>query len=250
MIIALVNQKGGVAKTTSTICLGGILAETVPCLLIDLDPQGNLTTGLGIKSEEELLTIDEVLRGEAEALEAVCKTKFEQLDLIPADVMLAQAERMLASGKKYKLLKEKLTPLQTQYPCILIDCPPSLGMLTANALGCADAVLIPVQCQFFALKGLTSLLNTIQLVRKQLNPNLKILGIIPTMAENTIMCRDVFDSLCKEMKNVTTVFKPVPKSVKFPESNLAGEPIHIYADKEPKLAASYQQIVQQILTNR
>ncbi|PSF30242.1 ParA family protein [Aphanothece hegewaldii CCALA 016] len=252
MIIALVNQKGGVAKTTSSICLGGILAETALCLVVDLDPQGNLTTGLGLNlddSEDDQPTIYEVLKEEATVEEAIVRTKLTQLDLLPADIYLANGEPELIGkvGSSY-ILSERLAPVKDKYAHILIDCPPSLGILTVNALTCADAVLIPVQCQFFALKGLASLLDTIQAVQKRLNPNLKILGVIPTMADNTVMCRDVLDSLAKRMQDLTTIFEPVPKSVKFAESNLAGEPIHLYAAKDPKLSEPYRAIAQKILS--
>lgn len=253
MIIALVNQKGGVAKTTSTICLGGILAETALCLVVDLDPQGNLTTGLGLNledSEDDQPTIYEVLKEQATAEQAIVRTKLTQLDLLPADILLANGEPELISkvGSSY-ILSERLAPIKSKYAHILIDCPPSLGLLTVNALTCADAVLIPVQCQFFALKGLASLLDTIQVVQKRLNPDLKILGVIPTMADQTVMCRDVLDSLAKRMQDLTTIFEPVPKSVKFSESNLAGEPIHLYAAKDPKLSDPYRAIAQRILSS-
>jgi len=178
MLIALVNQKGGVAKTTSTICLGAILAEIAPCLVIDLDPQGNLTTGLGInleEKEEAQPTIYEVLKEEVEVQEAIIPTKLNRLDLLPADILLANGEPELMSkiGNSY-ILRERLAPIKSKYRFILIDCPPSLGLLTVNALTCADAVLVPVQCQFFALKGLASLLETITTVQNRLNPNLSV----------------------------------------------------------------------------
>jgi chromosome partitioning protein len=249
MLIALVNQKGGVAKTTSTICLGGILAETASCLAIDLDPQGNLTTGLGIDLEKNYLgrpTVYEVLKEDVSAEEAIIPTKLERFDLLPADILLANGEPELLSkiGNSY-ILSERLQPVKGRYSNILIDCPPSLGLLTVNALTCADAVLIPVQCQFFALKGLASLLNTITAVQKRLNPKLQILGVVPTMAERTVMCSDVLDSLAKRMGGITTIFPPVPRSIQFAESNLAGEPIHIYT-KDPKLTEPYRAIANAI----
>lgn len=252
MLIALVNQKGGVAKTTSTICLGGILAEKASCLAVDLDPQGNLTTGLGVDLERDHFdrpTVYEVLTEKASTEEAIIATKQDRLNLLPADILLANGEVELISkvGNSY-ILSERLQPVKARYTNILIDCPPSLGILTVNALTCADAVLIPVECQFFALKGLASLLDTITTVRKRLNPNLKILGIIPTKAERTVMCADVLDSLAKRMGAITTIFPPVPRSIRFAESNLAGEPIHIYT-KDPKLAEPYRAIANAIVAN-
>jgi chromosome partitioning protein len=251
MLIALVNQKGGVSKTTSTICLGAILAEIAPCLVIDLDPQGNLTTGLGInleEKEEPQPTIYEVLKEEVEVQKAIIPTQLNRLDLLPADILLANGEPELMSkiGNSY-ILRERLAPIKSKYRFILIDCPPSLGLLTVNALTCADAVLVPVQCQFFALKGLASLLETITTVQNRLNPDLEIFGVLPTMADNTVMSRDVLDSLTKRIGHLTTVFPPVPKSVKFAESNLAGKPIHLYAEKDSKLSDPYHTIAMKIL---
>ncbi|MBW4564924.1 MAG: ParA family protein [Mojavia pulchra JT2-VF2] len=240
MIIALANQKGGVAKTTSTISLGGLLAEQDTVLAVDLDPQGNLTTGLGVEVADDQISCYDVITEKAEVIDGVVSTKFG-LSLLPADINLAKGEtEMLMKVGNFSILKERLTPVLKQFHHILIDCPPSLGLLTVNALAAADAVLIPVQCQFFALKGLAALLETVASVQKRLNPQLQILGVLPTMAENTVMTQDVLASLNKRLQNIR-IFEPVPKSIKFSESNLAGEPIHIYA-KDPKLVQPYQLI--------
>lgn len=245
MIVAVANQKGGVAKTTSVISLGGLLQESGSCLVVDLDPQANLTVGLGVEVEDGQLGTYDVIIEQAEVLDAVVPTKCG-LSLLPTDISLAKGEtEILTKVGNFVILKERLEPTLTQFQHILIDCPPSLGLLTVNALSAADAVLIPVQCQFFALKGLAALLETIQSIQRRLNPNLKVLGILPTMAEmNTIMTQDILASLRKRFKDIP-VFDPVPKSVKFPESNLAGEPIHRYAP-EPKLTASYKAIAKVI----
>lgn len=146
----------------------------------------------------------------------------------------------------FYILKERLEPALDQFQCILIDCPPSLGLLTVNALAAADTLLIPVQCQFFALKGLEALLETVRSVKKRLNPRLKILGVLPTMAEkNTVMTQDVINTLKQQLEGIK-VFDPVPKSVKFAESNLAGEPIHLYSG-EWKLVQPYRAVVKQIV---
>jgi chromosome partitioning protein len=240
MIIALANQKGGVAKTTSTICLGGILANKGTVLAIDLDPQGNLTTGLGVEVADDSLSCYDVITEQAEVIDAVVATK-SGLSLLPADINLAKGEtEILMKVGNFYILKEKLAPVVNQYQHILIDCPPSLGLLTVNALAAADAVLIPVQCQFFALKGLAALLETVASVQKRLNPQLRILGVLPTMAENTVMTQDVLDSLKKRLQDIR-IFDPVPKSIKFSESNLAGEPIHIYSN-DKKLVQPYRAI--------
>ena len=242
MIIAIANQKGGVAKTTSTICLGGLLAQKGNVLAIDLDPQGNLTTGLGVEIVDTQITSYEVITELTPIADAIVQTK-SGLMLLPTDISLAKGEtEIMSKVGNFYLLKEALDPVKDDFEHILIDCPPSLGLLTINALSTADVVLIPVQCQFFALKGLAALLETIQSVQKRLNPSLRILGVLPTMAEmNTLMSQDILASLKKRFQDVP-VFDPVPKSVKFAESNLAGEPIHIYAGDE-KLVQPYQQIV-------
>ncbi|OUL32389.1 AAA family ATPase [Nostoc sp. 106C] len=237
MIIAIANQKGGVAKTTSTICLGGILACSGTVLAIDLDPQGNLTTGLGVEVADDSLSCYDVITEQAEVIDAVVATK-SGLSLLPADINLAKGEtEILMKVGNFYILKEKLAPILKQYQHILIDCPPSLGLLTVNALAAADVVLIPVQCQFFALKGLAALLETLASVQKRLNPQLRILGVLPTMAENTVMTQDVLDSLKKRLQDIR-IFEPVPKSIKFSESNLADEPIHIYTN-DKKLVQPY-----------
>ena len=237
MIIALANQKGGVAKTTSTICLGGILANKGTVLAIDLDPQGNLTTGLGVEVADDQISCYDVITEQAPVVDAVVNTK-SGLSLLPADINLAKGEtEILMKVGNFYILKEKLAPVLNQYQHILIDCPPSLGLLTVNALAAADAVLIPVQCQFFALKGLAALLETVASVQRRLNSQLRILGVLPTMAENTVMTQDVLDSLKKRLQDIR-IFEPVPKSIKFSESNLAGEPIHIYTN-DKKLVQPY-----------
>ena len=244
MLLAIANQKGGVAKTTSTICLGGLLLESGSCLVVDLDPQGNLTTGLGIDLTDDQLSAYDVITEKADAADVIVSTG-SGIDLLPADISLAKGEtEVLTKVGNFLILKERLEPIQKQYQHILIDCPPSLGLLTINGLSAADAVLIPVQCQFFALKGLAALLETIGSIQKRLNPNLTVLGVLPTMAENTVMTRDVLASLKRRLPDVQ-IFKAVPKSVKFAESNLAGEPIHLYTD-DTKLIAPYQAIAQLI----
>lgn len=244
MIVAIANQKGGVGKTTSTICLGGLLSDQRPCLAADLDPQGNLTTGLGIELDDGQLSSYDVITEKAPVKDAILPTNCG-LTLLPADITLAKGEtEILTKVGNFYILKERLEPVLEKFDHILIDCPPSLGLLTINALATADAVLVPVQCQFFALKGLAALLETIQSVQKRLNPDLKILGVLPTMAEKTVMAQDVLTSLKKRLKEVR-VFEPVPKSVRFAESNLAGEPIHTYSG-EWKLERPYRAIVDTI----
>ena len=242
MIIALCNQKGGVSKTTSTLCLGGFLAEKKRVLLIDLDPQGNLTTGLGVEVKDDEFTTYEVITEQCSITDAIVPTKIDNLDIVRSDITLAKGEtEILGKIGNFYLMKEQIEPVLEKYDHILIDCPPSLGLLTLNALAVANKILIPVQTQFFALKGLASLLETIESVKKRLNPNIEILGILPTMYEKTVMSRDAIASL-EDKFDKNLIFPYVPKSIKFAEANLAGEPIHIYTN-DKKLIYPYKQII-------
>ena len=229
MIIAIANQKGGVAKTTSTMALAGLLAESGSCLAVDFDSQGNLTTGLGVKIQPGQKTAYEVLTDRKQTAAATIVETQYGIKLIPADISLATGEKqILTIADNSRILKKKLNPLQPHFDHILIDCPPSLGMLTLNALMAADAVLIPVQCQFFALEGLRQLLETIDSIRDEdTHPDLQILGVLPTMAERTLTTQDALKTLSTKLPGIK-IFEPVPKSVQFPESNLAREPIHRY----------------------
>ncbi len=247
MIIAIANQKGGVAKTTSTIALAGLLAEVCSCLAVDFDPQGHLSLGLGVRVQKGQSTAyhvltDETVRAKETIVDTQCGVK-----LIPADIALAKGEKeSLGEIGNTGLLKRKLAPLKKEYDHIVIDCPPSLGLLTINALAAADLVLVPVQCQFFGLDGLWKFIETVKGVRsREVNPHLQILGILPTMADNTNTTQDGLNTLKEKLKGIR-IFEPVPKSVKFPESNLARKPIHAYT-KEQKLVAPYKAIVKQIV---
>ena len=244
-IIAIANQKGGVSKTTSTIAVGGLLAEHQPCLVIDLDPQGNLTTGLGVQVEDNQLTTYDVITKHCPVTNAIVET--ETVYLLPSDIGLANGERELSSRfEPHFYLKDQLADLT--FPYVLIDCPPSLGILTYNALTAATSVLIPVQCEFFSMKGLQQLLETVAAVKHRANPNLKILGILPTMGQKTGMTDDTTANLKALSENEgIQVFDTVPRSINFAYSNLAGKPIHLYAAREEKLISPYRQIVKQLL---
>ncbi len=251
LIIAVSNQKGGVAKTTSTVNVGCLLATKVNCLMIDLDPQGNLTTGLGVEVEEGQLTVYEALCDvSVKATAAIVPTPYKA-DLIPADISLAQGEFNLIANPVLggaEALKKILQDVQGQYDCILIDCPPSLGMLTINALTAATHVLIPVQCQFFALKGLQQLLSTIASTQSRNNPNLEILGMLPTQADNAGMTEDVIENLQALSGSMDIpLFPKVPKSIKFPYSSVKGQPINVYARGSRTLINPYQEVTKQIL---
>ncbi|APB34061.1 ParA family chromosome partitioning ATPase [Gloeomargarita lithophora Alchichica-D10] len=242
MFLAIANHKGGVGKTTSTLALGGLLSELGSCLVVDLDPQGNLTTGLGVELGSDQPGAYHWLTGQVTAAQVIQKTA-SGLYLLPADGNLSRAEmELLQKSGAFYTLRDRLTSCREQFRYVLMDCPPSRGLLTINALAAADWVLIPVQCQFFALKGLSALLETVDHVQRRLNPKLQILGVLPTMAEmQTIMTQDVLNALTAQQN--FPIFKPLPKSVKFPESNLAGEPIHRYTH-DARLLTPLRELVQ------
>ncbi len=230
-IIAITNQKGGVGKTTTTINLGAYLALlNKKVLIIDTDPQGNATSGLGLDKNSLDLSIYDLLINNAPVQDVVVPTKVTNLFLIPAHISLAGAEVELVSAlSRETKLKGPLTIIKDQFDYILIDCPPSLGLLTLNALTAASEVLIPIQCEFFALEGLTQLTQTIQLVQRHLNPNLDILGFLLTMFDaRTKLSAQVVSELRSYGKE--KVFKTlIPRNVRLSEAPSYGEPISLYS---------------------
>ena len=238
-IISLVNQKGGVGKTTTSINLAaslGLLNQKV--LLVDLDPQGNSTTGVGVEKGALKASIYEALIADKETSDVIKKTKFKNLDLIPANINLAgidiefiNKQKDDPSFLKGAQLKRVLDVVKENYDYILIDCPPSLGILTTNALTASDSVIIPVQCEFFALEGIMQLLNTIRLARKKLNPTLEIEGVVLTMLDSrTILGLDV-------VENIRSFFKEkvydtiIPRLIVLAEAPSHGKPIANYNSK-------------------
>ena len=236
-VIALVNQKGGVGKTTSSINLAaslGVLKRKA--LLVDLDPQGNCTTGLGIAKGEYKNSIYEMMLDKATLEETVIKTKFKNLSILPATINLAGIEielvemsRNIPGFNMGGQLKKYLDIAKEEYDYIIIDCPPSLGILTTNALTAADSVLIPVQCEFFALEGIAQLINTILLAQKNLNPNLDIEGVLLTMLDSrTCLGLEVVEDIRSYFKE--KVYDTIiPRLVKISEAPSHGKPIIYYA---------------------
>jgi len=231
-VIALCNQKGGVGKTTTTINTAAALAEYGrKVLLVDFDPQGALTRGLGVEPEDGKTVYELLLDRKLKASDVIVHTEVEGLDLIPANIQLSAAEiQLVAEPGREKILSGVLRPLLGDYDVVMIDCQPSLGLLTVNALTAAHGVLIPVACDYFALKGLELLINnTVELVRERLNESLKIDGILATMFDpRTLHSRNMVNEL--NVKYCATVFRSVLKmTVKFKDSSEKGRPVTQYA---------------------
>ncbi len=249
-VIAVTNQKGGVGKTTTAINLSASLAANdFKVLLIDSDPQGNATSGLGIEKQPGRQTIYDALLGDATLEAIVLKTAFEGLDIIPADKNLVAANLELVSQPRREFrLREKIKQIRMQYQYILIDCPPALDLLTLNDLLAADSVLIPIQCEFFALEGISELFTTIDRIRDSFRHHLKIEGILLTMFdERTTLARQVAQDLRDFFKG--EVFRTIiPRNIRLAEAPSYGKPILSY-DIRSKGAESYIQLAKEILAN-
>jgi len=249
-VIAVTNQKGGVGKTTTAINLSASLAANdLKVLLIDSDPQGNATTGLGIEKESGRKTIYDALLGSAGLDELAISTGFEGLDLVPADKNLVAANLELVSQPRREFrLQDKINQIRDRYQYILIDCPPALDLLTLNDLLAADSVLIPIQCEFFALEGISELFQTIDRIRESFQHNLRIEGILLTMFDDrTTLVRQVAQDLRSFFKD--EVLKTIiPRNIRLAEAPSFGKPILSY-DVRSKGAESYIQLAKEILAN-
>ena len=248
-IVSIANQKGGVGKTTTSINLSTILAKKgKKVLMIDADPQGNASSGVGIDKEIEESVYD-ILINDTEIKDVVKKTNIKNLFICPSNINLAGAEVELVSvmSREYRL-KEKLDLVKDEYDYIIIDCPPSLGLITLNAFTASDSVLIPVQCEYYALEGLGQLINTINLVKKHLNRNIDIEGALLTMYD---IRTNLSNQVVKEVKKYFNdkVYKNViPRNVKLSEAPSYGMPITVY-DPRSKGAKSYEKFVKEFLKN-
>ncbi|MCT1442516.1 ParA family protein [Corynebacterium glucuronolyticum] len=243
------NQKGGVGKTTSTINLGACLAEQGrKVLLVDLDPQGALSAGLGIRQDELDLTVYNLLVDtDATIEETVMSTRVPGMDIVPANIDLSAAEIQLVNevGREQTLARA-LRPVMKEYDYIVLDCQPSLGLLTVNALTCAQGVIIPMECEYFSLRGLALLTDTVEKVRDRLNFDLDVLGILVTMFDRrTTHSREVMDRLVDVFGD--KVFDTViTRTVRFPETSVAGEPITTWAPKSQG-AEQYRNLAKEVI---
>ena len=247
-IIAIANQKGGVGKTTTAVNLSACLAELgKKTLMVDLDPQGNTTSGLGCRVKEDN-SIYDALMGRARIQDCIQKTAVKKLKLIGSDIRLAGAEVELVSEERREYyLKTILAPIREDYDFIFVDCPPSLSLLTLNAMAAADSVLVPIQCEYYALEGVSSLMNTIGRVRKSMNPRLEIEGILLTMLDGrTNLGLQVVDQVKKHFKK--EVFSTtIPRNVRLGEAPSHGEPIHLY-DPRSSGALAYQSLAKEVVS--
>jgi len=247
-IISVANQKGGVGKTTTAINLAACLALSgQKVLIIDIDPQGNASSGLGVNLRENQKGIYELLAGDASLDQVIYPTEIDTLKIIPSNVDLAGAEiELVGRDHREKILSMALNGVNAEYEFIVIDCPPSLGLLTLNALTVSQSVLIPMQCEYYALQGLNQLLKTLKRVQKSINPDLKVEGILLTMYDNRTLLTSQVENHVKKYFSEFLMKTIIPRNIRLSEAPSHGKPIVLYANRS-KGSDSYVELAQEVI---